>query len=275
VLVAWNGLAISAFARGAQAFDEPQYLEAARGAARFIEARMYDARANTLKRSYRQGGAALDGVLEDYAFLVQGLLDLYEASFEPAWLAWALRLQARQDALFWDGREGGYFSTRAQASDLLVRMKDQADGAEPAANSIAAMNLLRLSQVTDRRELEARADAIFTALGPWLNRAAMPQLASALAFRLSKPRQIVVAGAAGAADTRAMLRLVHDRFIPNRMLLLADDGPAEAQVAAWLPFVKSMDRRDGRATMYVCEDYVCRLPTSDLDTAARLLDAAY
>ncbi|MGB7218198.1 MAG: thioredoxin domain-containing protein [Vicinamibacterales bacterium] len=272
VLVAWNGLMMSAFARAAQALDDPRYLDAARAAAGFIETAMYDAKANVLKRRYRQGEADVDAVLEDYAFLIQGLLDLHEASFETKWLAWSMRLQARQDALFWDTKDGGYFSTRAAASHVLVRMKDEADGAEPAANSIAAMNLLRLWQVTDRREFRSKADAIFTALGAWLGRSTLPQLASALNFRLSKPKQIVIAGEAGAADTRALLRLVHERFIPNKILLLADDGPAEKQIVGWLPFVASMSRRDGRATIYVCENYVCRLPTSDPATAARLLE---
>lgn len=272
VLVAWNGLMISALARAAQTFDDPRYLDAARAAAGFIETGMYDAKANVLKRRYRHGEADVDAVLEDYAFLIQGLLDLYEASFEPKWLTWSMRLQARQDALFWDTREGGYFSTRAGASHLLVRLKEEADGAEPAANSIAAMNLLRLSQMTDRREFRNKADGVIAAFGAWLNRSTLPQLASALNFRLSKPKQIVVAGEPGAADTRALLRLVHERFIPNKILLLADDGPAEKQIVGWLPFVASMSRRDGRATIYVCENYVCRLPTSDPATAARLLE---
>jgi uncharacterized protein YyaL (SSP411 family) len=272
VLVAWNGLMVSALARAAQVFNESRYLDAAKASAGFIEARMYDANANTLKRRYGRGGADIDAVLEDYAFLIQGLLDLYETSFEPKWLTWALRLQARQDALFWDAKGGGYFSTAAGVSHLLVQMKDEADGSEPAANSIAALNLLRLSQVTDRREFRSRADAVFIAFGAWLNRSTLPQMAGALNFRLSKPRQIVVAGEPGASDTRALLRLVHDRFIPNKIVLLADEGPAEKQIVEWLPFVGNMSRRDGRATLYICENYVCRLPTSDPQTAARLLD---
>jgi uncharacterized protein YyaL (SSP411 family) len=273
VLVSWNGLMIAALARGAQAFDEPRYLDAARAAARFIESRMYDARANLLKRRYRQGEARIAAVLEDYAFLISGLLDLYEASFEVKWLSWAVRLQARQDQLFWATADGGYFSTRARAPDLLIRVKDDYDGAEPSGNSVAAMNLLRLSQITDRPAWGAKADAIFRAMGPRLDRSpgSFPQLAVAINFRSAKTRQIIVAGQPGAADTRVMLRLVHDRFMPNRILLLADNGPAQQQLAKWLPFIGSMDRRDGRATIYICENYTCRLPTNDPETAARQL----
>jgi uncharacterized protein YyaL (SSP411 family) len=128
--------------------------------------------------------------------------------------------------------------------------------------------------MTDRREWRERADAIFKAqAGPLMRSGAMvPQLAAAVGFSLSKPKQIVIAGEAGADDTRAMLQLVHERFIPNKIVVLADGGPGQSQIARWLPFIKSMDRRDGKATMYLCEDYACKLPTSDLQTAADLLD---
>jgi hypothetical protein len=277
VLVAWNGLMISAFARAAQVLDEPRYLEASQAAAGFIESRMYDANTNLLTRRYRDGQVDIAGVLEDYAFLIQGLLDLYETSFDVKWLTWAVRLQEQQDALFWDGKGGGYFSTRADAANVLVRMKDDYDGAEPSPNSVAAMNLLRLWQMTDRQELREKADATFAALADRLGPqgAAVPQLVAALDFSLSKPKQIVIAGEPGAADTRAMLRLVHDRFIPNKILLLADGGPAQQQLAQSLPFLKGVSRKDGRATAYICENYVCQLPTADLGIAAQLLDGTW
>jgi uncharacterized protein YyaL (SSP411 family) len=274
VLVAWNGMMISALSRAAQVFGEARYVDAASASARFIESRLYDADRNALKRRYRDGEASIDGLLEDYAFIIQGLLDLYEASFDVRWIAWAIRLQTKQDQLFWDNRGGAYFSTEAGRSDLLVRMKEDYDGAEPSPNSVAAMNLLRLWQLTDRREWRSRADAIFRAQAGQLTQsgAMVPQLAVALAFSLSKPKQIVIAGEPGAADTRAMLQVVHDRFIPNKILLLADGGPGQAQLAQWLPFIKTMDRRGGKATAYVCENYACKLPTADPAIAAQLLD---
>ena len=163
VLTSWNGMMLSAFARGAQVFDEPRYLDAALASARFIESHLYDAGANVLKRRYRQGEASIDGLLEDYVLLIQGLLDLYEASFEIKWLSWAVRLQSRQDQLFWDAKGGAYFSTRAEASDVLVRVKEDYDGAEPSPNSVAAMNLLRLWQMTDRKDWRDKANATFKA----------------------------------------------------------------------------------------------------------------
>jgi uncharacterized protein YyaL (SSP411 family) len=277
VLVAWNGLMISALARGAQVLDEPRYAEAARTSAAFIESRMYDQKTGLLKRRYREGTAEIDAVVEDYAFLIQGLLDLYEASFDVRLLSWAVRLQEQQDALFWDAKGGGYFATREEAPHVLVRMKDNYDGPEPSANSVAAMNLLRLWQVTDRRGWRDKADATFATLSGRLESqgTAVPQLAAALDFSLSKPRQIIVAGEPGAADTKAMLRLVHERFIPNKVLLLADGGAAQEQLARWLSVIGSITRRNGKATAYICEDYVCQLPTSDLGIAAQLLDGTW
>ena len=274
VLVAWNGLMLSALAKAGQAFDDRQYLDAATAAARFIDTRMYDAGTGALKRRYRQGDADIDALLEDYAFLIQGLIDLYEASFDARWLSWAIRLQETQDRFFWDEQDGGYFSTRADAVHLLARVKEEYDGAEPAANSVAALNLIRLWKFTDRAPLRERADAVFKALTPRLSRSglSMPQLLVALEWARSKPRQIVVAGSPTGADTQALLRLVHERFIPKKIVLLADGGAGQAQLTALVPFVENMTAIRGRATIYVCENYVCRLPTSDPAVAARLLD---
>jgi len=128
--------------------------------------------------------------------------------------------------------------------------------------------------MTDRKTWRDMADKTFAAQASRLTEpgASVPQLASALDFSLSKARQIVIAGAPDAADTRAMLQLVHQRFIPNKILMVVDGGPAQKEIAKWLPFVGNMDRRDGKATAYICENYACNLPTADLQVAARLLD---
>jgi uncharacterized protein YyaL (SSP411 family) len=274
VLVAWNGLTLSALARAAQVFDEPSYREAAETAAGFVEAHLYDPKSGSLRRRYRQGNADIEGLLEDYAFLIQGLLDLYEASFDTRWLSWALRLQATQDMWFWDDEEGGYFSTRADAPHVLTRAKEEYDGAEPSANSVSAMNLVRLWQLTERPEWRERADATFRALSVRLARSpsALPQLLAALDFARTRQKQIVIAGGRDADDTRALLRVVHERFVPNKILVLAEGGAAQDRVASLVPLIDDKGRRNGLATIYVCENYVCRLPTTDPHVAARLLD---
>jgi hypothetical protein len=273
VLTAWNGLMISSLARAAQVLDDPRYLEAARAAAAFLRLRLYDDKTGALKRRYRSGSAEIHGFVDDYAFLIQGLLDLYEASFNVKWLSWAIRLQEKQDELFWDKQHGGYFSTSGRDPLVLLRMKDAYDGAEPAPNSVSAMNLLRLWQMTDRAPWREKAEKTFAAFASRLekNPEAAPQLAAAVDFSLSKPKQIVIAGQPEAADTKTLLGLVHQRYIPNKILILADGAQGQKQVAQWLPFLEGVTRKQGRATAYICENYVCKLPTNDPKVVARLL----
>ncbi len=275
VVTAWNGLMISALSRASAALEEPRYREAAEGAARFIEKKLDDSQTGKLKRRYRAGDAAIDGFLDDYSFLIQGLLDLYESSFDAGWLTWAARLEEKQDELFWDDKSGGYFAASATDPSIIFRTREAYDGAEPSPNSVAAMNLLRLAQITDRNDWKKKAEKTLGVFGKRLESMpeSMPQMAAALDFSLSKPKQIIIAGAPGAQDTRAMLGLVYQRYIPNKILLLADGAAGQKQLAKWLPFVEGITREDGKATAYICENYVCKLPSSDLQVVERLLDS--
>ena len=272
-ITAWNGLMISAFARAYQVLDDPQYLSAATKSAEFVKTKLYDAKAGKLIRRYRAGEATIDGFADDYAFLIQGLLDLYEASFDISDLAWAFDLQKKQNELFWDKDQAGYFSTTGQDPNILLRMKEAYDGAEPSPNSVAALNLLRLSQMLDEKPFREIAEQTLTAFGGRLQTApsAMPQMMVALDFSLTKPKQIVIAGQPDAADTRLMLRTVHETFIPNKFLLLADGGHGQAFLGKHLEFIQDVKMVNGKATAYVCEDYVCHTPTPDLSKFASLL----
>jgi len=274
VVTAWNGLLISALARASQAFDEPRYLESAQTTAKFLEAHLYDAKTRKLWRSYRAGGSSVDGFLDDYTDLISGLLELYQAGFDVHWLQWAVSLQEKQDQLFADAKEGGYFDGAGSDPSVLSRTRESYDGAEPSPNSTAAMNLLRLAQFTDRAEWRDKAQQTLSAFGAHLQSTpeAVPALASALDFRLSQKKQVLIAGDPASQDTRELLRQVHARFLPNKILLLADGGAGQQQLARWLPFVAGTHRTQGRATAYVCENYVCKLPTADPETMGRLLD---
>ncbi|OGV64218.1 MAG: thioredoxin domain-containing protein [Lentisphaerae bacterium RIFOXYB12_FULL_65_16] len=273
-LTAWNGLMISALARAAQVLDEPRYLAAARKAAAFIESRLVDRKTGKLLRRYRAGEAAIDGFVDDYAFLIQGLLDLYEASFDVKWLTWATGLQEEQNGRFWDKDEGGYFSTSAESPHVLLRVKEDYDGAEPSPNSVAALNLLRLSQMTGCEEFRAQAERVFSAFGSRLEQAphAMPQMLVACGFFLDKPLQIVIAGQPDAPDTHALLRQVHDRFVPNRVLLLADGATGQQALAQGFEFIRDVKPLDGKAAAYVCENHTCQRPTADPAELGRQLD---
>ena len=274
VITSWNGLMISALSRASQALCEPKYLEAANRAKLFLRTHAYQPTSGKLKRRYRAGSADIDGYLDDYTFLIQGLLDLYEASFNVRLLSWAIELQQTQDRLFWDQKQGAYFTTSGLDRSILMRTRDAYDSVEPSANSVAAMNLLRLWQITDQQDYKDKADKTIAAFGPRLKQRpeAMPYLMSAFDLSLAKPRQIVIAGAPGAEDTRALLRLVWQRYIPNRVLLLADGAVGQKQLAHWVPSLASARPKQGRATAYICENYICNLPTADPPTVARLLD---
>jgi len=272
-LTAWNGLMISAFARAAQVLDDPAYLSAASRAARFIETHLVQTDTGRLFRRYRAGDPAIDGFVDDYANLIQGLLDLYEASFEVRWLEWAIALQQQQDDLFWDPEAGGYFSTAGRDPTLLFRMKEDHDGAEPSPNSVAALNLLRLSQMTDNQAWKKKAEVLLTLFAQQMKRtpSSMPQMLVALEFYFATPKQIVIAGEADSEDTRALLREVHAHFIPNKVLLLADGGDGQATLAQHMDFLREVEPLSGKATAYICENSVCALPVSDIPAIRELL----
>src|SRR5206468_11906668 len=204
------GFIVYADPRAAQLRDDPHYLEIAMRAARFLRTNLYDEKSKLLYRNYRGSRSGVEGFADDYAFVVQGLLDLYEASFNVEWLKFATELQATQDRLFFDEKKGGYFSTSGKDASVFLRMKDDNDGAEPAASSVAALNLVRLSQVRDDPQLTERARKTIDAFATTLSHfpSAMPQMLVALDFSLSKPRQIVIAGKKDAPETKALLKEV-------------------------------------------------------------------
>src|ERR1043166_1476336 len=221
IIAAWNGLMISAFARAAQMLDDSRYLEIATRAAGFVRSNLYRSSGKILYRSYRQGRSNVEGFADDYAFVVQGLLDLYEASFDIEWLKLAIERQETQDRLFFDEKNGGYFSSSGRDESVFVRINDDNDGAEPAASSVAALNLLRLSQICDDHKIGERARKTIAAFATILSQfpSGMPQMLVAVQNSLGKPRQIVIAGKKDAAETKALLKEVHRHFLPNTIVI--------------------------------------------------------
>jgi len=273
IITGWNGLMISAFARGAQVLGDPSYLETATRAAEFVRANLADAKGQTLRRSYRGAPSAVAAFAEDYSFFIQGLLDLYETSFDSQWLQLAEQLQTTQDRLFWDDKNGGYFTSTGDDPSILLRMKDDNDNAEPAASSIAARNLLRLAQMRDTKELRVRGQKTIAAFATALNRfpSAMPQMLVALDFSLTKPKQVIIAGKRGAGDTRDLLDEVHRHYLPNTIVLLADGGAGQKFLAERLEEVKEMKPIGGKATAYVCENFACQAPVTSVEELRKLL----
>jgi uncharacterized protein YyaL (SSP411 family) len=273
IIAAWNGLMISAYARAAQVLDDPRYLEIATRAARFLWANLYDKKSKLLYRNYREGRSEIEGFADDYAFVIQGLLDLYEASFDVEWLKLATELQETQDRMFFDEKNGGYFSTSGKDESVFLRMKDDNDGAEPAASSVAALNLLRLSQIRDEPDMAERArtttDAFATTLTNFAS--AMPQMLVALDYSLSKARQIVIAGKKDAPETKALLKEVRRHFLPKTILLLADGAEGQKFVGEKNEAIRAMSPIEGKTAAYVCENFTCKAPVTDSKRLAELL----
>jgi len=267
IIAAWNGLMISAYARGAQVLDEPRYLEIATRAAKFLRTNLYGEKSKLLYRNYRGGRSDIEGFADDYAFVIQSLLDLYEASFDVEWLKFAIQLQETQDRLFFDEKNGGYFSTSGKDESVFLRMKDDNDGAEAAASSVAALNLLRLAQFRDdpaaagAERARKTIDAFATTLSHFPS--AMPLMLVALDYSLSKPRQIVIAGKRDAPETKALVKEVHRHFLPNTVLFLADGAEGQGYIGEKNEAIRAMSPIDGKPAAYVCENFTCKAPVTD------------
>ena len=273
IITAWNGLMISAFARGAQILNDAAYLEAATRAATFVREQLYDSSRKLLVRNYREGPSAVQGFADDYAFFIQGLLDLYEASFEIHWLQFAIELQETQDRLFFDEDRGGYFSGTGKDASILLRMKEDNDSAEPAASSVSALNLLRLAQTRNDAGFYERAQKTIDAFAPQIGHfpSALPQMLVALDLTLSNPRQIVIAGDPGVPETRALVEEVHRHFVPNKVLLLAEGGEGQKYLEGKLEALRGMKPVGGKPAAYVCENFTCKAPVTDPAELGKLL----
>jgi uncharacterized protein YyaL (SSP411 family) len=273
IIAAWNGLMISAYSRAAQVLEDPRYLEIAIRAAKFLRTNLYEEKSKLLYRNYRGGRSDIEGFADDYAFVIQGLLDLYEASFDVEWLKFAVELQETQDRFFFDEKNGGYFSTSGKDESVFLRMKDDNDGAEPAASSVAALNLLRLAQFRDDKQIAERARKTTDTFAATLSHfpSAMPQMLVALDYSLSKPRQIVIAGRKDAPETKTLLREVNTHFLPKTVLCLADGAEGQKYLGEQNEAVRAMSPIDGKSAAYVCENFTCKAPVTDPRELAALL----
>jgi uncharacterized protein YyaL (SSP411 family) len=257
ILAAWNGLMVSALAKGGFILEEQRYLDAARRSADFGLRDMY--KDGVLLRRWRQGEAAIPGFLDDYAFFAQGLLDLYEASFDSKYLHAANELTAKMCSLFEDKQAGAFYSTAEGDASLVMRIKEDYDGAEPSGNSIAVMNLLRLSYIFNDQAYFASAEKALREFASKMgaNPTAMPQMLAALMRYEAPPRQIVFAG----PDIKILVDVLRAKFLPYHTMLRAGDVPA----AGNMPAV------DGTHAAYVCENFTCQMPTTDPAGLAELL----
>ena len=275
VLTAWNGLMIAACARAARVLpdspDRDRYLAAAVKSATFIQSTLWRADSRSLLRRFRAGEAGIEGYAEDYAFLIFGLLELFQATGDARWFDWASTLQAEQDARFWDAAEGGWFSTTGHDPSVLLRLKEDHDGAEPSASSISVLNVLTLAHLTPDDSLLTRAELTLSRYGPRIGAAAraVPMMMAALSAWHHGLGQIVIVGGRGAAAVRSLHHEVASRYLPFHVFIPVEPGESQRVLAERLPFIASMSEGSGAAA-YVCRDFTCQQPAS---TAAALHSA--
>jgi uncharacterized protein YyaL (SSP411 family) len=270
IVTAWNGMMISAFARAGMAFGDEAYVAAAVRAGDFIRGKMVDRK--RLSRSYREG-VGPEGFADDYAAMTAAALDLYEATGRIAWLQWGAELRETLDDLFLDTEHGGYFSARAGDESILVRMKEDHDGAEPAASSLAARNALRLARMLDDGMLEDRARQTMRAFGEQLRGmpSSMPAMVTAVLLAEAKPRQIVIAGPLDDPGTKALACVAREMATPETVLLYADGADGQAWLSEEVEFIRSVAPVDGKPAAYVCENFACRLPVTDAEELRKQL----
>ena len=272
VLTAWNGLMIGAFARvarmlrnlGSDGRERAQpFLDAARRAASCLRERMWNAESQTLLRRLREGSAGIDAYAEDYAYLIFGLLELFQADPDTKWLEWAAALQRRQDDLFWDEADGGWFSTTGLDPSVLVRMKEDYDGAEPTASSISVMNLLVLSHLLEDARWPERIERTLRLFGARLGQIgrAVPMMAAALSAYTAGMQQIMIVGDTGRD---ALERAVAVRYRPFTIALGMTTGE-QSSLARLAPWMASMKPIDGKAAAYVCRHFSCERPLVDAE----------
>jgi uncharacterized protein len=280
ILTSWNGLMIAAFARLARVFrglgsdgraaGEP-YLETARRAAMFIRERMWSAASGTLLRRYRDGHAEIDGYAEDYAYLIAGLLELFQADAAPMWLEWAIALQHRQDELFWDEASGGWFSTTGKDPTVLLRMKEDYDGAEPTASSVSVHNLLVLSHLVSEPAWQERIERTLKLFGTRLEQMGrgVPMMAAALSTYIAGLKQVVIVE--GTGDDDSLDRTVSLSYLPFAIQLRVTPEGQRA-LAGSLPFVEAMRPVEGATAAYVCRAFTCRQPVTTAEALRQELE---
>ena len=263
VLASWNGLMLGAFARAGVVLDEPSYLEAAERSLDFIRNRLWDAEAQSLYHRWRDGERERVQLLDAYAFLLSGVLDLYQATVLPHHLELAIALADTMLNRFYDTDRGGFW--QSAADDLIVRLKDNYDGAEPAGNSVASLALLKLAAITDRKGYRQAAEKTLRFFARRIRDLpqAMPHLLGALAFWLGEPQRIVVAGDPGSATTRELLLAAHATYQPDQ-IVLGTSGPVD-------PFASDLPAFGASSTAYLCTGSACQEPTSDAGRLRELL----
>ncbi|MFW9868830.1 MAG: thioredoxin domain-containing protein [Candidatus Thorarchaeota archaeon] len=272
ILTDWNGFMIAALAKAGAILDDEKFIAAAENAVEFIINTMIDEERRLFHR-YKDGEVAIRAFLDDYAYLVWALIEVYEVTFKTKYLELARDLTFDMLEHFWDDEERGLFFTGVYSEELLKRKKDAYDGAMPSGNSVAALNLVRLARFLGDTNLEEKAAETIRAFSGFIQRAysGFSMMLLALEFTLGKSFEIVIAGNPENPDTKEMIEAVHGHFIPNRVIILKGTKQQSDEISKLAPYTKYNDVVNGKATAHVCVDYNCKLPTNDVHKLLDLL----
>ena len=274
ILTDWNGLMISSLSFGARVLNEPRYLEAAERSARFIKMNLISNNGRLLHR-FRDRDAAILGTIEDYAFYVHGLLDLYESTFNLDYLKQSIALAADMVELFWDQESGGFYFTAKDTERLLFKQKEIYDGAIPSGNSIATLDLLRIYHMTSAESWKDKVDGQFKYFASQISKqpSSYAQMLSAFNFAIGPTKEIVISASSNNDYPAEIVSEVYKRFVPNKVMLLHPlSGPDAESITEIAPYVASQQLVNGKTTVYLCEDRICKLPVTDLADFKKLLD---
>lgn len=269
ILTSWNGHMISALAKIYQVTKNDTYLENAVKTVNFIQNKLYDKERKTLLHRYRDGESRFDGTLEDYSFLIAGLIDLYETNFEIKYLEFAVELNSITIEKFYDDESAGFFDVTKGENDIILKTKDTYDGAEPSGNSIQIMNLLRIGFMTDNKDLLEKAENSLKLFSEDLKRLpfSSPQMLCALSLYLHSSKEIIFSGNLEGEKLNSLIKSVYETYIPNRVLLHASDELKN--ISKFISNIVSESKKD---EVYVCENYQCSLPTDDVEKLKEQLD---
>jgi uncharacterized protein YyaL (SSP411 family) len=265
ILTAWNGLMIGAFARAARVLGDEGYLTTAQRAADFVKANLFDATSGELRRSYREGASPIHGFASDYAFLISGLLDLYETDFDLGWLRWARQLQDTLDLHFWDETHGGYFSTSDHDPAILLRLKEDYDGAEPTPNSVAVINLWRMGQLLHNEVLINHARHAVRALASRLEAQpfAMPLLLVGATLLDTPPIHLIIHSPGATHPGHApLLAEARRRYLPHMVTILITDQDSRDYFGPRHVVIANLPAEVTEPTAYLCENFSCQLPVT-------------
>ena len=272
ILTDWNGLMIAALAKAAIVLDEPVYLDAAEKAAEFVLHSI--SKGERLLKRYRNGVAALDAHLDDYAFMAWGLLELYEATFATKYLSQALDLMNIMVEDFWDDKNGGFFLGSDQSEKLIVRSKTAYDGAIPSGNSVAVMNMVKLTRITGNTKWAELAEKTIRAFSEDVNRTptGYTLMLTGFMFDTQNSKEIVIVGDSRNRNTTKFLHTIRASYAPHKVLLFKDTSVSDNRLEQLANWTSTQNSINGKPTAYVCKNFACNQPTSDLQTALSFIN---